>query len=59
MCLLIDIGVTNLSGNFKDGAIRACNEVCRKNMCRRKGDIWRLDWMVRLAKNKTYPCRGL
>ena len=38
---LVDIGVPNLWGHFKDGVLEACDEVCGKKMGRRcKGDSW-------------------
>ena len=38
---LVDVGVPNLWGHFKDGVLVACDEVCGKKSGRRsKGDTW-------------------
>ena len=36
---LVDIGVPNLWGHFKDGVLRACNDMCGKKR-RSNGDTW-------------------
>ena len=36
---LVDLEVPNLWGHFKDGVLRACNDMCGKKM-RSKGDTW-------------------
>ena len=42
MAKLVDVGAPNLWGHFKEGVLKACDEVCVKNMRRRsKGDtLW-------------------
>ena len=38
---LVDVGVANLWGNFKDGVLKACDEVCgKKRGMRNKGGTW-------------------
>ena len=38
---LVDVGVPNLLGHFKDGVLMACDEVCGKKRGRRsKGYTW-------------------
>ena len=38
---LVDVGVSNLWGHFKDGVLKACDEVSGMNMAwRSKGDTW-------------------
>ena len=38
---LVDIGELNLRGYFKDGVLKASDEVCWKKRMRRKGDtLW-------------------
>ena len=38
---LVDVGVSNLWGHFKDGVLKACDEVCWKKRGRRsEGDTW-------------------
>ena len=38
---LVDVGVPNLWEHFKDGVLKACDEVCGKKRGRRnKGDTW-------------------
>ena len=38
---LVVVGVPNTWGHFKDGVLKACNEVCEKKMGRRsKGGTW-------------------
>ena len=38
---LVEVGVDNLWGHFKDGVLEACDEVCGKTRGRRsKGDKW-------------------
>ena len=38
---LVDIGAPNLCGHFKDGVLKACDEVCGKKRWRRsKVDAW-------------------
>ena len=57
---LVDVGVPNLRGHFKDGVLKACDEVCGKEMWRRsKGDTWRCNEEVREAvsrKKHTRQC---
>ena len=39
--ILFDDGAPNLWGHFKDGILKACDEVCGKKRGRRsKGDTW-------------------
>ena len=38
---IVDVGAPNLRGHFKDGALKACDEVRGKKRGRRsKGDTW-------------------
>ena len=37
---LVDVAVPNLWGHFKDGVLKACDEVCGKKRGRRSGDTW-------------------
>ena len=37
---LVDVGAANLWGNFKDGVLNACDEVCGKKSRRSNGDTW-------------------
>ena len=38
---LVDVGSPNLWGHFKDGVLKACDEVCgKKRGSRNKGDTW-------------------
>ena len=37
---LVDVGAPNLRGHFKDGILRAFDEVCGKKRGGRKGDAW-------------------
>ena len=47
---LVDIGVSNLWGYFKDVVLMACDEVCGKKRSRRsKGDRWWLNEEVKKA----------
>ena len=35
---LVDVGAPDLWGHFKDGVLKACDEVCGKRIWRSKGD---------------------
>ena len=37
---LVDVGMPNIWGHFKDGIIKACNEVCGRKLRRCKVDTW-------------------
>ena len=37
---LVDVGVSNLWGQYKDGVLTECDEVCEKKRRRSKGDTW-------------------
>ena len=50
---LVDFGLPNLRGNFKDGILKACDEVCWKKRGRRnKGDTWWWNEEVKEAVSK-------
>ena len=49
---LVDIGVPNLWGHLKGGALKPCDEVCGKKRGRRKGHTWRLNEEVKEAVSR-------
>ena len=50
---LVDVGAPNLWGHFKDGGLKACDEMCEKKRGRRtKGDIWQWNEEVKEAVSR-------
>ena len=48
----VDVGAPNLWGQFKDGVLKACDELCGKKRGRSKGDTWWWNEEVKVAASR-------